>query len=261
MDRDRYRARALAEAYVEELNRLISQESTSSASRERIFLEQRLKSLKNDLDASSLKLSQFSSHNAMSNPQIQGQDLLEDAGRLQGELITAQSELYGLKAQYSDDNVRVRGARARVDELQSQLNKMEGIGEKNDGSDLTTDQMSPSIRELPILGITYSDLYRQMITQEGVYEVLNRQYELAKVQEAKDVPVIKVLDEPELPERKSSPHRSIIVALGTLASTFAGITWIISCKLWEVTDSDHPAKAFGMKLLSSIQSHDAAMPN
>lgn len=258
MDTDRYRARDLAEAYVEELNKLINQVSTSSASRERVFLEERLRSLKSDLDASSLKLSQFSSHNATLNPQNQGQELLEAAGRLQGELITAQSELYGLKAQYSDDNVRVRDARARVDELQRQLRKMGGIGNKEDGSDLTTDQLYPSIRELPILGVTYSDLYRQMIMQENIYEILSRQYELAKVEEAKEIPVIKVLDEPELPERKTSPHRSIIVLLGTLASTFAGIVWIVFCKLWEITDPDHPAKAFGMKLLHLIKGGSAA---
>ena len=82
---------------------------------------------------------------------------------------------------YSDDNVRVREARARIDELQSQLRKMGSIGGTADGADLKADQSYPSIRELPILGVTYSDLYRQMVMQESIYETLNKQYELAKV--------------------------------------------------------------------------------
>jgi capsule polysaccharide export protein KpsE/RkpR len=68
MDRDRYRARDLAEAYVEELDKLVKRESTSSARRERIFLEERLQSVKSDLDASSRALSQFSSRNAIMYP-------------------------------------------------------------------------------------------------------------------------------------------------------------------------------------------------
>ena len=117
---------------------------------------------------------------------------------------------------YSDDNVRVREARARIDELQSQLRKMGGIGGKVDGSDQKSDQLYPSIRELPILGVTYSDLYRQLTMQEAIYETLTKQYELAKVEEAKEIPPIKVLDEPQVPERKSSPHRSVIVLLWRL---------------------------------------------
>jgi uncharacterized protein involved in exopolysaccharide biosynthesis len=77
IDRDRYRARDLAQAYVDELDKLVNSLSTSSARREREFLEQRLKSIKSDLDASSIALSQFSSHNATINPQSQGQALIE----------------------------------------------------------------------------------------------------------------------------------------------------------------------------------------
>jgi uncharacterized protein involved in exopolysaccharide biosynthesis len=252
-DRDPNRARDIAEAYVEELDKLVNSLSTSSARREREFLEQRLKSIKTDLDASSVALSQFSSHNATLNPQSQGQALFESATRLQGELITAQSEMSGLKAMYSDDNVRVREARARVDELQSQLRKMGSIGGIADGADLKADQSYPSIRELPILGVTYSDLYRKMVMQGTLYETLTKQYELAKVQEAKEIPPIKVLDEPDVPERKSSPHRMMIVVLGFVLSALAGIIWILASVLWGLTDDSHPVKAGGIALARSLR--------
>lgn len=261
MDRDRNRARQLTEAYIEELNKLINQVSTSSAGRERLFLEERLKSLKSELDATSTELSSFSSHNATLNPQTQGQALMEAASRLQAELITAQSQLSGLKAQYSDDNIRVREARARIDELQSQLRKMSGVGEKEGDADLNANQLYPSLRQLPILGVTYFDLSRQLAIQEGIYENLTRQYELAKVQEAKEIPVIKVLDEPELPERRSFPHRAIIIVLGALVSVLAGIVWIVVCKVWEITDDSSPAKALGIALARSIRGRRVVTPN
>jgi uncharacterized protein involved in exopolysaccharide biosynthesis len=260
-DRDPNRARDIAKAYIEELDKLVNSLSTSSARREREFLEQRLKSIKSDLDASSVELSQFSSRNATMNPQSQGQALFESATRLQGELITAQSELSGLKAMYSDDNVRVRGARARIDELQSQLRKMSGVGDNVNGADLKADQLLPSVRKLPLLGFTYYDLYRQVTMQDTIYQTLTKQYELAKVQEAKEIPPIKVLDEPDVPERKSSPHRAIIVVLGFLLSAFAGITWILASALWDLTNGFHSLKAGGIALPRSIRDRDAVAPD
>ena len=103
--------------------------------------------------------------------------------------------------------------------------------------------MYPSLRELPILGVTYSDLSRQLMMQESIYETLTRQYELAKVQEAKEIPPVKILDEPEVAERKSSPHRADIVILAAVLSAIAGITWVLASTLWKSTKESHPARS------------------
>ncbi|MGO9316347.1 MAG: GumC family protein [Terracidiphilus sp.] len=242
MDNDRYRARDLAQAYIEELDKLVNKGSNSAARRERIFLEDRLKSIKSSLDASIIELSNFSSRNATMDIQKQGEATVEAAGKLQGELIVAQSELSGLKATYTDDNVRVRQLRGRVDELQRQLRKMGGVGEDVDGTALKSDQLFPSIRKLPLLGVTYFDLYRQVTMQGTIYEILTKQYELAKVQEAREIPPIKVLDEPDVPERRSSPHRTRIVLYGMILSALAGIAWIISPILWKPIRDFYSAK-------------------
>jgi capsule polysaccharide export protein KpsE/RkpR len=238
-DRDPNRARDIAGAYVEELDKLVNGLSTSSARRERIFLEQRLKSVKDDLAASSSALSQFSSHNSTFDVQKQGEAMVEAEERLQGELIVAQGELSGLKAKYADDNVRVRQASGRAG--------------------LNSDQSLPSRRKLPLLGVTYYSLYRQVSMQETIYETLSKQYELAKVEEAKEIPTIKVLDEPELPERKSSPNRTVMVFLGALASAFAGMGWIIVCEVWKRTDDSHPAKVIGLAVVRLIRRQNPAM--
>jgi uncharacterized protein involved in exopolysaccharide biosynthesis len=253
LDGDRNLARDITAGYVDELDKLLNRVSTSSARRERIFLEQRLKSIKDELDASSLALSQFSSRNATLDIQKQGEATLTEASRVEGELIVAQSELSGLKANLTDDNPRVRAVRARINELQSQLRKMTGEGEKADGSDLKGDVMLPSVRKLPLLGVTYYDLYRQVTVQEGIYETLTKQYELAKVQEAKEVPPIKVLDEPVPAEKKSLPHRAIITFFGTWIGTLAGIAWIIATRWWNSADASHPAKVLGMRFVSFVR--------
>jgi capsule polysaccharide export protein KpsE/RkpR len=177
------------------------------------------------------------------DPQKQGEATVEAAGKLQGELIAAESELSGLKAQYTDDNMRVREVRGRIDELQSQLRKMSGVGDNVNGADLKADQLLPSVRKLPLLGFTYYDLYRQVTMQDTIYQTLTKQFELAKVQEAKEIPPVKVLDEPEVPEEKSTPHRMVIVLLGFLGSAFAGTTWIVALELWNLNRGSTTSRA------------------
>ena len=259
IDEDRYLARDLAQAYVDELNKLVSGLSSSTARRERMFLEERLKSVKADLDTNSHALSQFSSRNATFDPAKQGQATVEAAGKLQEELTLAESHLSGLKAMYTDDNVRVRELRGRIEALQSQLQKMggkEGTGVAV-GADLKSDEIFPTVRQLPLLGYTYYDLYLQVTMDQNIYQTLTKQYELAKVQEAKEIPVIKVLDQPAVAEEKSGPHRSYIAIAGFLLTVFGAFGWTLLSRLWELTDDSHPGKAAGLAIWSSIRRRDA----
>src|SRR6266581_4144294 len=163
-DHDPKRAAAMARAYVEELNRLVAELSTSSARRERLFLEERLKAVNQDLEAAEKEFSQFSSKNTAIDIKEQGKAMVEAAATLQGQYIAAQSELEGLKQIYTDNNVRVRSVRARIAELKRQLEKLGGKGEQaseSSGQQQQPDFLYPSIRKLPLLGVTYADLYRR----------------------------------------------------------------------------------------------------
>ena len=125
-DHDPRRATALANGYVNQLNSLVAQLSTSAAHRERMFLEERLKVAKQDLDDAGNQLAQFSSKNNTLDIQTEGKAMLEAAGTLAGQMIVAQSELEGLRQIYTDNNSRVRSLNARVAELRKQLDKLGG---------------------------------------------------------------------------------------------------------------------------------------
>ncbi len=100
-DHDPHRAQQMAQAYVEELDRLVGQVSTSSARRERIFIEQRLKTIKSDLDTTSQQFSDYASKNGTIDVTAQGKAMVEGAAHLDGELIAAKSELEGLEQNYT----------------------------------------------------------------------------------------------------------------------------------------------------------------
>lgn len=235
IDWDKAMAQKMVRTYIEEMNRLAAELNTSAAHRERQFLEDRLKSAKKELDQDSLELSRFSSKNTMMDVQQQGKSMMDAAAKLQGELIFNQSQLKYMQEIYSDGNVRIRALKARIQELQGQLNKM--VGSYTDPSvanEFATGSGSyPSIRTLPALGYRYIDLYRRAKIQETLYEFLTQQYELARVQEAKELPIVRVMDDGNYPERKVSPIRSLIVGLSVFAALLLGSFWVFARERWE----------------------------
>jgi capsule polysaccharide export protein KpsE/RkpR len=255
-DKNPQRAAAMCQAYIEQLNTLVSALSTSAARRERIFLEDRLQTVNRDLENAEKEFSEFASKNSAIDVKEQGRAMLGAAATLQGELIAAESQYQGLRQIYTDTNPRVRTLKARIDELKHQLNNLAGKGESTtDASSLPTDSLYPSIRKLPLLGVTYADLYRKTKIQEAVLETLTRQYELAKVQEAKEIPTVKVLDAPHIPDKKSFPPRSIIIAAGTCLTFGFAVVWVLAKSEWEHTDPADPRKIFAKEVFASIKSN------
>jgi uncharacterized protein involved in exopolysaccharide biosynthesis len=254
-DRIPERAAAIARAYVEELDRLSAELSTSIAHRERVFLEERLKAVKLDLDEASQDFSQFASQNSTIDIKEQGRTMVEAAARLQGELIGAQSELKGLEEVYTGNNVRMRSAEARVAELQKQLDKLGGgaVGQGIEPGG-ASGASYPSIRQLPLLGVKYADLYRRTKIQEALYETLTQQYELAKVQEAKETPSVKVLDPASVPERKSFPPRLALIFVFVSLGLAGGAAWVMLRGRWEEVEPTDPRKMLARDVLDAIGS-------
>ena len=232
--------------------------STSSARRERIFLESRLQTVTQDLETAEKNFSQFSSKNSTIDIKEQGKAMVEAAAGLQGQLIAARSELEGLRQIYADSNVRVRSMQARINELESQLRK---VGGQDDGplaqNSNQNDSLYPSIKKLPLLGVTYADLYRETKVQEAVYEMLTQEYEMAKVQEAKEIPTVKVLDPPDIPDKKSFPPRTLIVLLTTAFAVVCAVTWVLGRDLWEGVDPADPGKLLAQEIYATAK---AAIP-
>jgi hypothetical protein len=151
--------------------------------------------------------------------------------------------------------VRVRSVEARISELRKQVQKIGGkAGEAPPGdSESTSDLPYPSLRQLPILGVPFADKFRQLKVQEVVFETLTKQYEIAKVQEAKEIPTVKVLDRPEVPERKSFPPRLLLTVLGTCVAFLAGCAWLFARRHWDAMDPEDPGKQLAIDVASAVR--------
>jgi capsule polysaccharide export protein KpsE/RkpR len=249
------RAAGISQAYVEELNELLTKVNTSAAHRERVFVEGRLNEIGKDLSAAEKEFSEFASqNNAIDVPQ-QAKAIVEGAARLEAQLIAAESQLQGLEQIYTSQNVRVRQLRAQVAELRRQRDKLSGKDvDLATGGTLTSDQSYPSMRQLPLLGVKYLDLYRKNKVNEAVFELLTKQYELAKIQEAKDVPSVQILDAAEVPQKKSFPHRFWIMLGGMCLSFAMGVVWVVASELWQRTDREDPWKILASEVFFTLKS-------
>lgn len=255
-DRDPKRASALAQEYAAELNNVVTLLNTSSAHRERLFLEQRLGQVKTELEFAEKDFSRFASKNAAIDIKEQGKAMVEAVAIVEGQLIAAQTELQGLRQIYTDQNIRIRTAQARVDELRRQLLKMGGKPEAETAEpagQLKDAELYPSIRKLPLLGVTYADLYRRMKVEETVFETLTQQYEIAKVQEAKEIPSVKVLDPPEIPEKKVFPPRLLLTFLGGVFALAIGSCWVLGNDHWAKIDPNDPGKILVLNMVQSVK--------
>jgi uncharacterized protein involved in exopolysaccharide biosynthesis len=243
-DRSREHAQQMTQEYIATLDRLVAHVATSSARREREFLEQRLTVVKRDLDSATLAVSKFASVNTAIDIPAQGKAMVDAAATLQVQVISAEAELKGVEQTYGNDSTRVRAIQARLAELRRQLRNMatnDGDGGAPSNGELA---IYPSIRQLPLLSVTYSDLYRRTKIEEAVYETLIKQYELAKVQEAKEIPSVRVLDQPDLPGRHVYPSRKLIVIGGTLLGMLLGVVWVLVSGGWQKLSAEDPRRAF-----------------
>jgi uncharacterized protein involved in exopolysaccharide biosynthesis len=261
-DKNPVRAAALAQEYVDELTRVVTQVNTSSAHRERMFLEARLAQVKQDLESSEKNFSEFASKNTALDIQEQGKAMIEAGATLEGQMIGMETELQSLKQIYSDGNVRVRATQARVDELRRQLEKLGGKFDTEAAPARQQDDQSlyPSIRRLPLLGVGYADLYRNTKMQEAIFETLTQGYELAKVQEVKETPSVMVIDSPDVPGKKSFPHRSYIVLAGLFFSIFLGAAWILGNDQWMKIDRQDPRKLFALEIFNTVAAYVPSIP-
>jgi len=253
-DKSPARAAAMAKMYVDELDRALAVVNTSAARRERVFIEARLKEVKQELDASAKEFATFSSQNAAIDVPEQAKAMVTAAADLQAQLIAAQSELKGLQQIYTANNVRVRSLQAHATELQHQLEKFGGkdVNPARDSS-LAQTELYPSIRQLPLLGVKYLDLYRRSKIDEAVYEFLTKEYEIAKVEEARQIPSVQVLDPPIVPDKKSSPHRLLIILGGLLLGVMFSSAWVVGRVVWDDVDPSDARKIFARDVFYTVK--------
>lgn len=221
-DTDPQRSAQMSNAFIEELDRINREVATSSGRRARVFLEIRLNEAKTELAGAENDLRDFMKKNRAVNIDEQSKALVEASGVLMGQLMAKKVGLQTLLSYSTPSNPQVQLLQSEVDELESQLNRLET------GSSAGDNVMLIPAARIPDLSLMYVRLLRNVKFQQTLFELLTQQYEMARIQEMKDSPTVQVLDIAKVPEKKYKPKRSLIVLGATMSAFICAVLWVFA---------------------------------
>jgi capsule polysaccharide export protein KpsE/RkpR len=207
-----------------------------------------------ELQRAQLELSDFSSKNTTIDIKEQTRATVDAGAKLEGQLIAGESELDSLRQIYGDQNVRVRAAGARIAILQRELQRANGqASTDSDANDIDATHPYPALRQLPHLGVQWANLYRNVRIHETVFDLLSEEYETARIEEVKSIPTVSVIDVPGLPERKSGPHRTLIVLISTFLSAVMTAGFLLARRSWLEMDDEDARRVLATNIAITIR--------
>lgn len=210
-DKDPKRAADLANAFVEELSKLTVKLNIIGAGQNRGYLEDRLAKGKVDLARAEESLKTFQSRNKAIDVPSQAQAAILGVAQLKAQLAVQEVQLAAMRSRFTDTTQDVIDMKATIANIRAQIAQVEG---KDRGSSI------PSMGSIPELGQEYVRLMREFKVQEAIFELLTKQYEMAKLTEAKDVSTMQIIQNATVPDKKTKPKRSLIVLVITFAAGF-----------------------------------------
>jgi len=215
-DKDPKRAADLANAYVEELMNLTKVLAVSEASQRRLFFERQLLQAKDNLVAAEIVARQGLQKGGIAQVDAQGRSMIEVTARLRAQVSVKEVQIGAMRTFAAEGNPELQRTQQELEALRNELARVEGsspaaASAKGDAAGNT--------------GLGNLGRLRDVKYYEFLYELLAKQYELAKIDEAKDATVVQVMDSAIEPDRRSKPKRGLITLLSALAAVFVSVFW------------------------------------
>lgn len=197
-------AAGLANGYVEELQRLTKVLAVTEASQRRLFFERQLELTKDNLAKSEAALKQSMNRSGVVSVDAESRAVLETAARLRAQVSAKEIQLGAMKAFVTASHPTYRQAEEELSSLRAELSRLE-----NGRAGATAEEGAAGKSG----GVESIQLLRDVKYYQMLYEMLAKQYELARLDEAKEPTLIQVLDPAVVPEHKFKPRRAIIVVV------------------------------------------------
>jgi tyrosine-protein kinase Etk/Wzc len=217
-DRDPRRAAELANAYVEELMRMNQKLAVGEASRRRLFFEGQVRETQEQLAKAEEAFRQAQESTGMLQLDTQAKAMIEAAAGLRTHIALKESQLETIRAFATEQNPDLVRVERELSALHRQLRRMQQDHEAGD--------LEVPVSQLPSAGLEYLRRLREVKYYEAVFEMLSKQLEASRLDEAREGSLIQVIDPAEIPDRKSGPRRGLITLLGTVSGLLAGLGWV-----------------------------------
>jgi uncharacterized protein involved in exopolysaccharide biosynthesis len=203
----------LANGYVEQLQRLTSTLAVTEASQRRLFFEQQLRQSKEQLAGAEAELRQAIQSGGLVSVEAEGRGAVETVARLRAQLSAKEIQIGAMRAYATPDHPDMRRAEQELGSMRQELVRLESGG--GGAARGPAGQASSGVANLRLV--------REVKYQEVMFELLSKQYELARVDESKEAPVLQVVDRARPPEKRTRPKRTLLVLSAAALALFAGV--------------------------------------
>jgi tyrosine-protein kinase Etk/Wzc len=212
-------AAELANAYVEELFRLSRSLAVSEASQRRLFLERQLESTREQISTAELEARAAINEGGFAMVEAQSRSMIDASARLRAQLTAKEVQIGGMRAFATDTNPEFQLAQRELQALRAELMRIEQA---------PSEAMRATAR--PGSANTLR-LLRELKYREALQELLARQVEVARIEEARDIAALQVLDAARAPDTKSSPNRAAIVIVASFVAALVAAAYVVGCEL------------------------------
>ena len=199
--------------------------------RRKIFLDERLAEVRQDRTEAQDALTEFQQEFGVINLAAQSESAIQNVTALKTELYRKQVELHSQIELLGENTAAVVRLRSAVDQLRTLIREIEhGFVEFQDSA--------IPLQELPALGVRYLDLATELSVHDAIYAFLRSQYESTRIEENAKESAFQIVEEVEVPLRKSRPSRALICIIGTLAAFMASILAAFAVERFKRAESD-----------------------
>ncbi len=215
-DRDPRRAADLANGYIDQFRIQSQHLAITEASQRRLFFEQQLDQAKNNLATAEEALKLTEQTTGVIQLDSQARALIESAASLRAQITAREVQIQGMQTYATGENAELIQAQRELESMRTQLAKLGG------SVDSSGELIVPKGR-VPAAGLEYIRKVRDVKYNETIFDILARQFEIAKLDEAKEGALIQVVDPAIPPDKRSFPKRGILTAVATTIGLFLAI--------------------------------------
>ena len=216
-DRNPQHAADIANGYVDQFRNLSQHLAITEASQRRLFFEQELEQAKDSLANAEESLKQTEQTTGVIQPDSQARALIDSAALLRAQITAREVQIQGMQTYAAAENSQLVQAQRELEGLRAQLAKLGGTEDTHTGELIVPKGLVPEA------SLEYVRKLRDVKYNETIFDILARQFEAAKLDEAKEGALIQVVDPAVPPDIRSSPKRGLIVVAATAAGLLLGV--------------------------------------
>jgi tyrosine-protein kinase Etk/Wzc len=230
-DEDPKRAAEIANAFIEKLKEITQTLAVTEASKRRLFFEEELRKIKENLIKSEEAMKGLQEKTGAISIDEQAKAVIESIADLRAQIAAKEVEIMVMKTYTEPKNPDLQKAQDVLKGMKEQLQAFEAKSGEN------ADPLMPTGR-MPQVGTDYTRMLREVKYQETLFALMAQQYEIARVDEARDAIIIQVLDKALPPTKKAKPKRVLMVAIATFTGFFLAIFTAFFMEYMEKTSND-----------------------